>query len=83
MTEKNKEEKRLKKQLKQYHKNGISIVIAGKEAKKEKDFKPLFLAREDGATYMADYIGNDEGKIKKISFDLVYPQAGKNGENRQ
>ena len=55
----------------QYVDGGVPVFIDGQEAE-EKDWDKLFQVQEDGAFYMCDYIGTEEGILKEIRFDRVY-----------
>ena len=57
--------------LKRYSQRGIPIYIDGKECRAE-DCERLFEVSEDGAFYMGDYVGADEGQLREIRFDKVY-----------
>ncbi|MCI8515310.1 MAG: hypothetical protein HFG75_00250 [Hungatella sp.] len=50
---------------------GVPIYIDGQEAAEE-DWEKIFQVREDGAFYMCDYVGTEEGTLKEIHFDRVY-----------
>ena len=47
------------------------IYIDGTIAK-DNDWAKIFQVREDGAFYMCDYVGGEEGTLKEIHFDRVY-----------
>ena len=57
--------------LKRYSQRGIPIYIDGKECRAEY-CERLFEVSEDGAFYMGDYVGADEGQLREIRFDKVY-----------
>ena len=57
--------------LRRFESRGIPIYIDGTIAS-DKDWAKIFQVREDGAFYMCDYVGGDEGTLKEIHFDRVY-----------
>ena len=57
--------------LKRFKKRGIPIIIDGKECR-EADWTRIFDVGEDGAFYMGDYVGAEQGCLKEIRFDKVY-----------
>ena len=54
--------------LKRYSQRGIPIYIDGKECRAE-DCERLFEVSEDGAFYMGDYVGADEGQLRDFLPD--------------
>ena len=56
--------------LKRFKKRGIPIIIDGKECR-EADWTRIFDVGEDGAFYMGDYVGAEQGCLKEIRFDKV------------
>ncbi|MDO5350740.1 MAG: hypothetical protein Q4E86_12440 [Lachnospiraceae bacterium] len=59
-------------QLRNYRRQGIPIFIDGKAACQERDWYKIFEVRDDGATYMADFVTIEKGIVSEIHFDLVY-----------
>lgn len=57
--------------FRRFEARGIPIFIDGEKAADE-GWNKIFQVQEDGAFYMCDYIGNDEGTLKEIHFDRVY-----------
>ncbi|MCI8887208.1 MAG: hypothetical protein HFG70_03900 [Hungatella sp.] len=57
--------------LRRFESKGIPVYIDGHEPE-EKDWDKIFQVQEDGAFYMCDYVGTDEGTLKEIRFDRVY-----------
>ena len=57
--------------FRRFESRGIPIYIDGAIAEDE-DWDKIFQVQEDGAFYMCDYIGIDEGNLREIHFDRVY-----------
>lgn len=57
--------------LKRYEAKGIPVYIDGQQPDEE-DWEKIFQVREDGSFYMCDYVGDGNGTLKEIHFDLVY-----------
>lgn len=57
--------------IKRLESKGILVYIDGQRAE-EKEWGKIFQVHEDGAFYMCDYVGTDEGTLKEIHFDRVY-----------
>ena len=57
--------------IKRLESKGILVYIDGQRAE-EKDWGKIFQVREDGAFYMCDYVGTEDGILKEIHFDRVY-----------
>ena len=67
----NKEQKQYIDGLKRFESKGVPVYIDGQKVD-EADWEKIFQVQEDGAFYMCDYVGNDEGTLKEIHFDRVY-----------
>ena len=57
--------------FRRFESRGIPIYIDGEKAEDE-DWSKIFQIQEDGAFYMCDYIGSEEGTLTEIHFDRVY-----------
>lgn len=57
--------------FRRFESKGVPVYIDGQEAK-EKDWEKIFQVQEDGAFYMCDYVGMEEGALREIRFDRVY-----------
>ena len=57
--------------FRKYESKGIPVYIDGRKPGKE-DWDKIFWVNEDGAFYMCDYVGSEEGGLKEIHFDKVY-----------
>lgn len=54
-----------------FESKGVPVYIDGQRAE-EKDWDKICQVQEDGAFYMCDYVGVEEGELKEIHFDKVY-----------
>ena len=50
--------------IKRLESKGILVYIDGQRAE-EKDWGKIFQVREDGAFYMCDYVGTEDGILKE------------------
>jgi hypothetical protein len=68
--------------LRRYKKKGVRILVDGMECP-EKEWNRIFELGEDGAFYMGDYVGTEQGCLTEIRFDKVYlcdpPERGRAG----
>ena len=69
ITVKKKSAKTLRRELKLYRENGVSLYLNGKPSTPKKIAKACQIA-EDGV-YMRDYTEDEEGHIACVSFDLI------------
>ena len=67
----NKEQKQYIDGLKRFESKGVPVYIDGQKVD-EADWEKIFQVQEDGAFYMCDYVGSEEGTLKEIHFDRVY-----------
>lgn len=63
----------LKKELKNYCKQGVQLSLQGKPSNPYKIAKACRVS-EKKVTYMRDYISDDAGNVKEIDFRRVNPQ---------
>ncbi len=66
-----KEQKQYIDGLKRFESKGVPVYIDGQQVD-EADWEKIFQVQEDGAFYMCDYVGSEEGTLKEIHFDRVY-----------
>ena len=66
---KKKSAKTLRRELKLYRENGVSLYLNGEPSTPKKIAKACQIA-EDGV-YMRDYTEDEEGHIACVSFDLI------------
>ena len=57
--------------IRRYQSVGVTVLVDGKEPEL-RELEKIVEVREDGAFYMGDYIGDEEGKLVEIRFDKVY-----------
>lgn len=62
--------KRYLKNLRKFHKQGVRVLIDGRE-ETENNWNRLFRVSDDGGFYMADFVEETEGGVREIRFDRV------------
>lgn len=69
----------LKRELKNYYRQGVLLSLKGKPSNPYKIYKIVRACRvsEPKITYMRDYISDDAGNVKEIDFRPVKPQKTK------
>ena len=66
---KKKESAQLLHELRQYDKCGLELYLRGQPSNPKAIVKAHKIA--ETGSYMRDYIKNETGEVKKISFDLI------------
>ena len=64
-----KEIKRLHRELKTYRREGIPLLLNGRQTTAKRIEEACQIAETGG--YMRDYIQDDQGKLRGLSFDLI------------
>lgn len=64
-----KEKERLRHELKAYQSQGIPLLLNGRKSTPKRIEKAYKIAEE--GNYMRDYIQDEDGRIKGLSFDFV------------
>ena len=61
--------KRLHRELKTYRREGIPLLLNGRQTTAKRIEEACQIAETGG--YMRDYIQDDQGKLRGLSFDLI------------
>ena len=64
-----KEIKRLHRELKTYRREGIPLLLNGRQTTAKRIEEACQIAETGG--YMRDYIQDDQGRLRGLSFDLI------------
>ena len=66
---KKKSAKTLRRELKLYRENGVSLYLNGEPSTPKKIAKACQIA--EGGGYMRDYVEDEKGRIARVDFDFV------------